>query len=64
MGEYYQEQAPTGGVSPVLMLGVMIYVMPMILRIFNLNLPKWIGTIGFIVLLLGVGLTIYSYATR
>jgi len=64
MAEYYQQQAPSGGVSPVLILGVMIYVAPMITRIFDLDLPKWIGTIGFIMLIIGLLLTIYSYAIR
>lgn len=51
-GQYIEQ--PTGP-SPLLYVGIFIFVLPLLGTIIGWNLPKWISVIGVIVILLGVG---------
>jgi len=41
-------------VSPLLYLGLFIFVAPIILNIFRFKLPGWIGGFGMFILIIGV----------
>jgi hypothetical protein len=49
----------TGGVHPVLIIGVVVLVLPVIFGIFKITLPKIISTFGII--LIGVGIILSGY---
>ena len=53
------ESNNSGGVHPLLIAGVIIFIAPVILNIFHIQLPKFITTIGIIVLVVGIFLTVY-----
>ena len=49
-----------GTISPLLILGIIIFVLPFLGPIVNITLPKWIGTVGFIILIIGIIHTAYK----
>ena len=50
-------------VSPLLVLGVIIFVVPFFGPIIKLRIPGWIGTIGFVFIILGILHSIYKAIT-
>lgn len=40
-------------VSPIMILGIILFALPTITNIFRFHLPKWIGTIGIILISIG-----------
>jgi uncharacterized membrane protein HdeD (DUF308 family) len=49
----------TGGIHPLLIAGVIIFILPVITNIFNLKLPDFVSKIGILLLIVGIILTIY-----
>lgn len=40
-------------ISPIMILGIILFTLPSITNIFRFHLPKWIGTIGIIFIIIG-----------
>ena len=58
------ERLHAGGyVSPILVLGIIIFVVPFFGPIIKLRIPGWIGTIGFVLIMLGILHSIYKAIT-
>lgn len=49
----------SGGIHPLLIIGVIIFIIPVIFNTFHVQLPKFITTIGIIILVLGIFMTVY-----
>lgn len=47
------------GISPLIYLGIIIYIIPVLLGILKINVPGWIMHIGLAVLVVGIMHTIY-----
>ncbi len=52
------QQSGGRGAHPVLIIGIIIFVIPFFNGVFKWNLPKWISGLGIIVILLGAVLSI------
>ena len=50
-------------VSPLLVFGVIVFVVPFFGPIIKLKIPGWIGTIGFAFIILGILHSIYKAIT-
>jgi len=47
--------AKFGNASPILVLGILIFILPMIDTIIGMNIPNWIGGVGLVIMLIGAG---------
>ena len=57
--QYVQNPSgPFGNVHPVLIIGVVIFVVPFFGPIIHLNIPTWINGVGVVVIILGAILSI------
>jgi protein-S-isoprenylcysteine O-methyltransferase Ste14 len=65
-GQYYQQpqQTPFGGAHPVLIIGIIIFVIPFFNTTFGWHLPKWINGIGVILIIIGSLLSIVKVMDR
>jgi hypothetical protein len=49
------EGQKTGGrLNPIILLGILVIIVPIISRIAKFKLPGWISTIGIVILIIGV----------
>lgn len=54
-----QQSTPYSNVSPLLFIGMFLFVAPFFNGIGKISIPSWIGYVGIGVLVIGVGHTIY-----
>ena len=47
------------GIHPALILGVIIFILPVITNIFHFQLPGFVSTAGIVLLIIGIVLTVY-----
>lgn len=50
----------TGGIHPFMIIGVIIYILPVIMNIFKITLPGFVTTIGLIFLIAGIIKMVYD----
>lgn len=58
MNNLYQEQKL--GPHPVMIIGIIIFVMPFFNFFLPFKLPSWIGVIGLVLILLGAVLSMFN----
>jgi len=47
------KQSPISNASPILILGIIIFVLPFFNAVFNWNLPGWLSAIGIFLIIAG-----------
>ena len=47
-------------VSPILLLGILLFVLPTLTPIIHFNFPGWMYAVGLITILIGAGHTIIN----
>ena len=50
------------GPSPVLILGIIIFIVPFFSNILNRDIPGWVSVLGVIIILIGALLSIMKQA--
>jgi len=67
-GQYYppeaQQPSPFGYAHPVLIIGIVIFVIPFFNGVFGWNLPKWISGVGTVLIIIGALLSIIKSIDR
>ena len=53
MTDYYEQPKPFSGVSPILILGIVIFVLPFFNNVIGWNLPGWVSGVGTLFILIG-----------
>jgi hypothetical protein len=49
---------PFGGAHPILIIGIVIFVLPFFNGVLNWGIPGWLSGLGIFVILIGAGLSI------
>lgn len=61
--QYYQPE-PYSSVHPVLVIGIIIFVIPFFNGVLHWSIPKWVSGVGIIVILIGSILSIMNAMNR
>lgn len=57
-GQYYQvPQEPFSSVHPVLIIGIVVFVIPFLAPIIGWHMPGWVSGVGVFLILLGAVLS-------
>lgn len=61
-GQYIppQPSSPFGNVNPLLIIGIVIFVIPFFSPIVKFDFPGWMTGVGVFVILIGAALSIYK----
>jgi len=62
-GQMYQspeQSTPFSGAHPLLIFGIIFFILPYFNTILNWNIPGWFSGIGIFLILIGAGLSIVS----
>lgn len=57
---YGQPPVKTGAVHPILILGIIVFVLPFLGNVIKLKLPLWLNGVGLALILLGAAITIFK----
>lgn len=50
-----EQQTGTGfNISPIFIIGIIIFILPTLLNIFNIHSPSWTFKVGLVVIVIGV----------
>ena len=50
---YISSSGGFGGASPILLIGIIVFVAPFFNHLLHWNLPKWVNGIGIFLILVG-----------
>jgi len=57
-GPYPSSDISTANVHPIMVLGIIIFIIPFFGPVVHFKFPRWVGTIGFILMLIGMILSV------
>lgn len=60
MNNPYQLQEQKSGPHPVMIIGIIVFVLPFFNFFLPFTLPTWFGIIGLVLIMLGAVLSIFS----
>jgi protein-S-isoprenylcysteine O-methyltransferase Ste14 len=59
-----KSQTDYGNVSPILIVGIIVFVLPFFSHIIKMNIPGWVSGIGIFLILVGAGHSILKGMNR